>query len=106
MSNSDTQLMVIHNGSPLKVCRNESSASQLYQETPKTKKMRQTFRFFSSIIIGSALIGVSFIFDQHNQQDFDLNQVVGYVEVSPGVCESTFMGEDNEFYIIQEECNK
>ena len=52
MGNSDTQLMVIHNGSPLKVCRNESSA-QLYQETPKTKKMRRLFKFFSSIIIGS-----------------------------------------------------
>ena len=58
MSNSDTQLMVIHNGSPLKVCRNESSGSQLYQETPKTKKMRQTFRFFSSIIIGSVALAL------------------------------------------------
>ena len=38
-----------------------------------------------------------------NQQDFVGQRVVGYVEVSPGVCESTFMGEDNEFYIIQEE---
>lgn len=70
--------------------------------------MKQTFRFFSSIIIGSvALAGVSFVFDQQrNQQDFVGGRVVGYVEVSPGVCESTFMGEDNEFYIIQEECNK
>tara|TARA_Y100000004_G_C8948636_1_gene427422 strand:- start:443 stop:655 length:213 start_codon:yes stop_codon:yes gene_type:complete len=38
MSNSDTQLMVIHNGSPLKVCRNESSALNFIKKHQKRRK--------------------------------------------------------------------
>jgi|TARA_R100000455_G_scaffold16524_1_gene7959 hypothetical protein len=38
MIDSNTQLMVIHNGLPLKVCRNESSARNFIKKHQKQRK--------------------------------------------------------------------
>ena len=90
MGNSDTQLMVIHNGSPLKVCRNETSKLETLSRNTKNKENDSNIqvpfihhhRFCSKHC-------VSFIFDQQpvTSEEVVLNQTVGYVEVSPGVCE-------------------
>ena len=68
--------------------------------------MIHLFRFFSAIVVGSVTYGILSTLAPVTSEQVSLNEIVGYVEVSPGICEVNTMGEDNEIYTFQEECNK
>jgi len=68
--------------------------------------MKRLFKFISAIVIGSVAYGTVSALAPVTSEQVDLNKIVGYVEVSPGVCEVNTLGEDNEIYTFQEECNK
>ena len=59
MGNSDTQLMVIHNGSPLKVCQETKHRPKLHQKASKTKKMIRLFKFLTALLSVQWLMAVS-----------------------------------------------
>ena len=66
------------------------------------------FRFFSAIVVGSVTYGILSTYSATDltPPQVSLNEIVGYVEVSPGICEVNTMGEDNEIYTFQKECDK
>ena len=68
--------------------------------------MIRLFKFVSAIIIGSVAYGITSSLAPATSEQVNLSQTVGYVEVSPGVCEVNTLGEDNEIYTFEQECNK
>ena len=68
--------------------------------------MIRLFKFFTAIAIGSVSYGIVTTLAPVTSEQVNLNKIVGYVEVSPGICEVNTLGEDNEIYTFQEECNK
>ena len=68
--------------------------------------MIRLFKFFTAIAIGSVSYGIVTTLAPVSSEQVSLNQTVGYVEVSPGVCEANTLVEDNQIYTFQEDCNK
>ena len=64
--------------------------------------MKPVINFFSTIFVGALCVTVISCVKANSHEVH--GEVVGYAEVSPGICEVNFIGEDNELYTFEEDC--